>query len=422
MCDGRFVQGGALYHWQRIEEDLFPSAFLAFDDGWVVVGGTHSNGSPLTQPIMPYTFPQSVTIAGGRPSSSDTSSAPKASVYPTSTPPLVTIGAAAPLLAAPPPTCTAVPRRPCALARPRMGDLSAARGGLSAPSTGTHATCGGSLNPELVRRGGSMSPERHVLGRGHSPMMEDELVWAPAEVAAHGSTTLMETLLDSTTRPPAKGALTSAKEAHFARVYSAAELKTFHCERVRKMPLTGLDPSMLIGFGCRDEVDWVDLRRRVAEVSAADEILNSRRASTWPGTADDDDMGPESLSDPEESPRETTKMSRAHRMRRPPVRCTPSQTHLTSRAPPSPTCTRTRTPQAPVPRRAAARSEEVDTEEAPSRRSPHCPAHASTSAAGLYQQHPQARTHPHLPCPPTRTTLSTRVRATFVTSSIRLIL
>jgi hypothetical protein len=41
------------------------------------------------------------------------------------------------------------------------------------------------------------------------------------------------------------------------RTYSAAELKIFHCTRV-KMPLTRLDPSMLIGFVC-DEADVVFL-------------------------------------------------------------------------------------------------------------------------------------------------------------------
>lgn len=55
-------------------------------------------------------------------------------------------------------------------------------------------------------------------------------------------------------------------EEHYATAYSAAELKTFHCDRVRKMPLSGLDPSMLIGFLCRDEKDWVDFRRRVGQV------------------------------------------------------------------------------------------------------------------------------------------------------------
>ena len=56
-------------------------------------------------------------------------------------------------------------------------------------------------------------------------------------------------------------------QQHYVNAYSAMELKTFHCDRVRKMPLSGLDPSMLIGFFCRDESDWKDLRREVEEVS-----------------------------------------------------------------------------------------------------------------------------------------------------------
>ena len=55
-------------------------------------------------------------------------------------------------------------------------------------------------------------------------------------------------------------------QLHYCTAYSAAELKTFHCERVRKMPMSGLDPSMLIGFLCRDEKDWWDFRKRVTDV------------------------------------------------------------------------------------------------------------------------------------------------------------
>ncbi|KAJ7105380.1 hypothetical protein C8R44DRAFT_332379 [Mycena epipterygia] len=32
------------------------------------------------------------------------------------------------------------------------------------------------------------------------------------------------------------------------------------------MPFSGLDPSMLIGFVCRDEAEWIDLRRRASEL------------------------------------------------------------------------------------------------------------------------------------------------------------
>jgi cysteine protease ATG4 len=55
--------------------------------------------------------------------------------------------------------------------------------------------------------------------------------------------------------------------AHYANAYSVSDLKTYHCDRVRKMPLSGLDPSMLVGFLCRDEQDWVDFRARVNHVS-----------------------------------------------------------------------------------------------------------------------------------------------------------
>lgn len=54
---------------------------------------------------------------------------------------------------------------------------------------------------------------------------------------------------------------------HYVNSYSAAELRTFHCERVRKLPLNGMDPSMLLGFLCRDEQDWIDFKSRVADVS-----------------------------------------------------------------------------------------------------------------------------------------------------------
>lgn len=56
-------------------------------------------------------------------------------------------------------------------------------------------------------------------------------------------------------------------QRHFVSAYSAAELKTFHCDRVRKMPLSGLDPSMLMGFLCRNEQEWIDFKAKVADVS-----------------------------------------------------------------------------------------------------------------------------------------------------------
>ena len=39
------------------------------------------------------------------------------------------------------------------------------------------------------------------------------------------------------------------------------------------MPISSLDPSMLLGFLCRDENEWKDLRSRIAEVRGSNPIL-----------------------------------------------------------------------------------------------------------------------------------------------------
>lgn len=85
-------------------------------------------------------------------------------------------------------------------------------------------------------------------------------------------------------------------QEHYVSAYHAAELKTFHCERVRKMPLSGLDPSMLIGFLCKDEADWRDFRRRVGELPRTVFSIQDE-PPTWPSDSDDN-MGLESISEP----------------------------------------------------------------------------------------------------------------------------
>ncbi|KAH9947064.1 peptidase family C54-domain-containing protein [Amylocystis lapponica] len=87
-------------------------------------------------------------------------------------------------------------------------------------------------------------------------------------------------------------------QRHFVTAYSAAELNTFHTERVRKMPLSGLDPSMLIGFLCKDENDWIDFRRRIAELSKTHKAVFSiqEEPPSWPN---DSDVGLESFSEPD---------------------------------------------------------------------------------------------------------------------------
>ncbi|KAJ7853020.1 hypothetical protein B0H14DRAFT_793551 [Mycena olivaceomarginata] len=180
-----------------------------------------------------------------------TLSASKAAVYPTSTPHHSWLSVPLRPFSPHPHPRIALPQR---MYTHQDGRPMRRAAGSASPDYGY--TRGGSLSPELVGRGGSMSPEQHVPGRGHTSMTEDELVWGPTDVAEHDSTTLTGTPLESTRRPPARGALMPAEE-----------LKTFHCERVRKMPVPGLDPSTLIGFVYRGEADWVDSRGRGAELS-----------------------------------------------------------------------------------------------------------------------------------------------------------
>ncbi|TFY74660.1 hypothetical protein EWM64_g9352 [Hericium alpestre] len=89
-------------------------------------------------------------------------------------------------------------------------------------------------------------------------------------------------------------------QEHYVSAYRSEELRTFHCDRVRKMPLSGLDPSMLIGFLCKDEADWKDLRRRVADLSKNHKTIFSIQDEppSWPSDSDDN-MGLESMSEPD---------------------------------------------------------------------------------------------------------------------------
>lgn len=87
---------------------------------------------------------------------------------------------------------------------------------------------------------------------------------------------------------------------YLATAYSISELRTFHCERVRKMPLSALDPSMLLGFLCRNEEEWKDLRERLAEMARTKKAIFSVQDEppSWPD--EDGDIDIESASDQEE--------------------------------------------------------------------------------------------------------------------------
>ncbi|GAA97415.1 uncharacterized protein L969DRAFT_74527 [Mixia osmundae IAM 14324] len=96
--------------------------------------------------------------------------------------------------------------------------------------------------------------------------------------------------------------------AWFANEYDETCFGSFHCDRVRKMPLSGLDPSMLIGFLCRDEADWDDLQSRAGEHKSIFHIAEQMPAwlRSSAGSLTDDSgklsaspSGLESLSEPE---------------------------------------------------------------------------------------------------------------------------
>ncbi|GAA6018784.1 hypothetical protein JCM10207_005578 [Rhodosporidiobolus poonsookiae] len=56
-------------------------------------------------------------------------------------------------------------------------------------------------------------------------------------------------------------------EAFFLSAYPDAAWATYHTEKVRKCALASLDPSMLVGFLVHDGADWRDFRARVHELS-----------------------------------------------------------------------------------------------------------------------------------------------------------
>lgn len=49
----------------------------------------------------------------------------------------------------------------------------------------------------------------------------------------------------------------------YETAYSDAQLRSYHCDKVRKMAMSSLDPSMLLGFLIKDEADWEDFSLRV---------------------------------------------------------------------------------------------------------------------------------------------------------------
>ncbi|KAK7049890.1 Cysteine protease atg4 [Paramarasmius palmivorus] len=146
---------------------------------------------------------------------------------------------------------------------------------------------------------GSRVPSSEDITHSVSPSRtESPVLITPSSSIDASNTSEMDVseLMGGGDRPHSSG-LDPIQE-HYISAYSPTELKTFHCERVRKMPLSGLDPSMLIGFLCKNEADWNDFRRRVGELPRTIFSIQDE-PPTWPSDSDDN-MGLESISDPED--------------------------------------------------------------------------------------------------------------------------
>ncbi|KAF7760326.1 hypothetical protein Agabi119p4_11002 [Agaricus bisporus var. burnettii] len=98
-----------------------------------------------------------------------------------------------------------------------------------------------------------------------------------------------------------KGESLDPVQEHYVTSYSNAELRTFHCDKVRKMPLSGLDPSMLLGFLCKDVREWEELRKGIEDLPRSIFSIQNEHPNWQQEDYDEESlMGLESMSDPEE--------------------------------------------------------------------------------------------------------------------------
>ncbi|KAK0524320.1 Cysteine protease atg4 [Tilletia horrida] len=75
----------------------------------------------------------------------------------------------------------------------------------------------------------------------------------------------------------------------WCQAYSDAQLSTFHCDKVRKMPMKSLDPSMLLGFLVKTPEQLVDFCARVKKLpEPIFSVMDS--APRWDAVDDDEDL------------------------------------------------------------------------------------------------------------------------------------
>ncbi|TFK48111.1 hypothetical protein OE88DRAFT_604347 [Heliocybe sulcata] len=232
-----------------------------------------------------YTFPQSVGIAGGRPSSSYYFVGAQADslfyLDPHHARPTVPLR--------PPPSSNEYEATPRPPSRDQWERQAETDWETDSPKKAKYRASRSPTSPASSVRTGSSTFSYHHASKSPSPLYK-QMSSSTASSISHGrwqSTSESEEQLDP-------------EQEHYVNAYSAAELRTFHCEKVRKIHLSGLDPSMLIGFLCKDEGDWLDFRRRMADLARKHKPIFSIQDEppSWPSDSEEF-MGLESISEPD---------------------------------------------------------------------------------------------------------------------------
>jgi cysteine protease ATG4 len=115
----------------------------------------------------------------------------------------------------------------------------------------------------------SKMPESPTTPLAPSPRQENVINSTdPTPMAAPERTRSRSSHPESPSVPaPVQEGTTSDSTKWFASAYTEAQLRTFHCDKIKKIPLSNVDPSMLLGFLCKNEADFEDLCQRVNKVS-----------------------------------------------------------------------------------------------------------------------------------------------------------
>lgn len=287
-----------------------------------------------------FTWPQSVGISGGRPSSSYYFVGQQAGslfyLDPHHTRPAVPLRPPAPVFTPASPATTAnshlepdsaddkasIQQRRGSSGRPSTPDreLEKSIGDVSV----TGLSKGGRFRSGSIklkhRRNTNGSPTNSRTGSAsssasfslHAPLSPSPLSQSQGSQHGHGQqpstgapgTSPSGSSFSSIAGPPAGVDPTTY---HLATAYSPAELRTFHCDKVRKMPLSHMDPSMLLGFLCKDEAEWNDLRSRAQEFAKVHKPIFTIQDEP-PSWSDPDDL--ESFSDPDPDPEDELEADR----------------------------------------------------------------------------------------------------------------